>query len=83
MKTQVIDLMPDEYQALLAIIRHAFRAHTDESSVDVSRTDWYQSNPRMCLRLLEVLNPKGASHAGNAMQIQTHQYQDIALELIR
>jgi hypothetical protein len=58
MKIQNAYLMPEEYQALLEIVRVTLRSQTDEINASLSRVDWYRSNPRMCLRLLEVLNPK-------------------------
>ena len=63
MRIQNIELMPEEYQALLEIIRTTLRSRALEISSDLSRVDFYQSNPRMCLRLLEVLNPKSPHHA--------------------
>jgi hypothetical protein len=63
MRIQNIDLMPEEYQALLEIIRTTLRSRAVEISSDLSRVDLYQLNPRMCLRLLEVLNPKSPHHA--------------------
>ena len=63
MRIQNIDLMPEEYQALLEIIRATLRSRAVEISSDLSRVDLYQLNPRMCVRLLEVLNPKSPHHA--------------------
>lgn len=63
MKIQNVDLMPEEYQALLEIVRVTLRSQAGENSLDLSRLDFYLSNPRMCVRLLEVLNPKGAYRA--------------------
>ena len=63
MRIQNIDLMPEEYQALLEIIRTTLRSRSVEISSDLSRVDLYQLNPRMCVRLLEVLNPKSPHHA--------------------
>jgi hypothetical protein len=63
MRIQNIDLMPEEYQSLLEIIRTTLRSRSVENSSDLSRSGGYQSNPRMCLRLLEVLNPKSPHRA--------------------
>ena len=74
MKIQNIDLMPEEYQALLEIVRVTLRSKTVENSLDLSKFDCYQLNPRMCLRLLEVLNPKGAyrpKHCGGFQKEST------------
>jgi hypothetical protein len=80
MRIQNIDLMPEEYQALLEIIRTTLRSRALEISSDLSRSDWYQSNPRMCLRLLEALNPKGPHHAKYCRRLQTDRYEDFALD---
>jgi hypothetical protein len=58
MKFHSVDLMPDEYEALLEIIRLSLRVQIAESDYVFSMSNWYLSNPRMCVRMLEVLNPK-------------------------
>jgi hypothetical protein len=63
MKIQNVDLMPEEYQALLEIVRVTLRSRSVENGSDFCRFDWYQSSPRMCVRLLEVLNPKSPHSA--------------------
>jgi hypothetical protein len=80
MRIQNIDLMPEEYQALLEIIRVTLRSQAVEIRPDLSRGDWYPSNPRMCLRLLEVLNPKSPHHAKRSRRLQTDRYEDFALD---
>jgi hypothetical protein len=58
MRTEIVDLLPDEYEALLEIIRQTLRSRAADENLVLSRCSSYQSNPRMCVRLLEVLNPK-------------------------
>ena len=58
MKIRNVDLMPAEYNALLEIIRRDLRFQTAQISACLMGGDWYESNPRMCTRLLEILNPK-------------------------
>jgi hypothetical protein len=62
MEIENVYLMLGEYQVLLEIIRVTLRFQAVEISTDLSRVDRYQSNPRMCLRLLEYLNPKSRHH---------------------
>jgi hypothetical protein len=58
MKVQNVDLLPAEYNALLEIIRRDLRSQTTQISAGLMEGDWYESNARMCTRLLELLNPK-------------------------
>jgi hypothetical protein len=58
MRIQSVDQMPEEYQALLEIIRRDLRSQTTQSNAGLMGGDWYESNPRMCMRLLGLLNPK-------------------------
>jgi hypothetical protein len=58
MKVQNVNLMPAEYDALLEIIRRDLRSQTTRISAGSMGGDWYESNHRMCTRLLELLNPK-------------------------
>jgi hypothetical protein len=80
MRIQNGDLMPEEYQALLEIIRVTLPSRSVEISSDLSSVDLYQSNPRMCLRLLEVLNPKSPHHAKHCRRLQTDRYEYFALD---
>ena len=80
MRIQNIDLMPEEYQALLEIVRVTLRSQAVENSWGLSRFDWYQSNPRMCVRLLEVLNPKNPHRAKHRRELQTDRSEDFALD---
>lgn len=58
MKVQSVDLLPAEYNALLEIVRRDLRSQTAQISAGLIGGDWYESNARMCTRLLELLNPK-------------------------
>jgi hypothetical protein len=80
MRIQNIELMPEEYQALLEIIRTTLRFRSVEIRSDLGRVDLYQSSPRMCVRLLEVLNPKSPRHAKHYRSLQTDRSQDFALD---
>lgn len=58
MKVNNVNLMPAEYNALLEIIRRDLRSQTAQISAGRMESNWYESNHRMCTRLLELLNPK-------------------------
>lgn len=58
MKIQNIDLMPWECEALLAAIRRDYRVEFLKAHCHTAHTDFHQSNVRMAIRLLEILNPK-------------------------
>ena len=56
-----VDLLPAEYDALLETIRRDFRIESLRSRLEASEQDLHRANARMCIRLLEILNPKRQS----------------------
>jgi hypothetical protein len=57
MKSDLADLLPDEFTALLEAIRRDLRVQVARSA-DSDRDDSCRRNARDDIRLLEALNPK-------------------------
>jgi hypothetical protein len=53
-----VNLMPAELDALLETIRRDFRAQSLQGALPTFEQNLHRANARMCIRLLEILNPK-------------------------
>lgn len=60
---QLLGIYPHELQALLEALRRDLRSERIRAFEETSEADFHRQNERHILRLLELLNPRGAHRA--------------------